>query len=94
MGIGYMTGSTLQTEELTPASIATAVWNALLANHQGDGSAGKALSMASTGGVDLSALAAAILAAAETTPIHADLRKVLGAAVSGAGTEADPWGPE
>ncbi len=93
MGIGYMTGSTLQTEELTPTGIAAAVWNALLANHQGDGSAGKALSTASTGGVDLNALAAAILAAAETTPIHADLRKILGAPFDGDGSEANPWGP-
>lgn len=93
MGLGYMTGSTLQTEELTPASIATAVWNALLANHQGDGSAGKALSTASTGGVDLNALAAAVLAAAEATPIHADLRKILGDPFGGDGTEANPWGP-
>lgn len=38
-------------------------------------------------------IAAAILAAAQITPIHADLRKVNAIAVDGAGTEADPWGP-
>lgn len=37
--------------------------------------------------------AAQILAAAESTPIHADVRKVYGTTVAGAGTEADPWGP-
>lgn len=93
MGLGYITGSTLETGELTPASIAAAVWNALLANHHADGSAGKALSTASTGGVDLNALATAIIAAAETTPIHADLRKILGDQFGGDGTEANPWGP-
>lgn len=93
MGIGYMTGTTIETGELTPAGIAAAVWNELLANHQADGSAGKALSTASTGGVDLSALAAAILAAAQSSPIHADLRKIRGAAIDGTGSESDPWGP-
>lgn len=38
-------------------------------------------------------IAAAILAAAQVTPIYADLRKVTGQAVTGAGSEADPWGP-
>lgn len=38
-------------------------------------------------------IAAAVLAAAQLAPIHADLRKVNAIAVDGAGTEADPWGP-
>lgn len=93
MGLGYMTGSTIETAELTPAGIAAAVWNELLAAHTGDGTAGKALGLASSGGVDYDALAAAILAAAQVAPIHADLRKVNAIAVDGAGTELDPWGP-
>ena len=40
-----------------------------------------------------SAIASAVLSAAQTTPIHADLRKVNDYAVDGQGTEADPWGP-
>jgi hypothetical protein len=43
------------------------VWNSLLANHQGDGTAGKALSTAGAGGVDLNALAAAVWAYATRT---------------------------
>lgn len=39
------------------------------------------------------ATAAAVIAAAEVAPIHADVRKVTGATISGSGTEADPWGP-
>lgn len=93
MGLGYMTGSTLQTEELTPASVAAAVWNALLANHQADGSAGKALSTVSTGGVDLNALAAAVVDALQATTIPVDVAKVNGADIDGSGTESDPWGP-
>lgn len=44
-------------------------------------------------GPSASEIAAAILAAAQITPIHADLHKVNSIAVDGAGTEDDPWGP-
>lgn len=91
MALGYMTGTTIETGELTPASIAAAVWNELLANHQLTGSAGKALSTASTGGVDLVALAQAILDAAQASPIHADVQKMNGANVIGDGTAGDKW---
>ena len=48
-----------------------------------------------TGGTGPTAaeIAAAVLAAAMITPIHADMRKVRGQALAGAGSEADPWGP-
>jgi hypothetical protein len=36
---------------------------------------------------------AAVLSAAQSTPINADIRKVNNLTVDGAGTEADPWGP-
>jgi len=38
-------------------------------------------------------IAAAVIALAQTTPIQADLRRVTGQAINGAGTEANPWGP-
>lgn len=37
--------------------------------------------------------AAAVLAAAQAAPIHADIRRVNSYAVAGEGTPADPWGP-
>ena len=37
--------------------------------------------------------AAAVLAAAHTTPIHADIRKVNNITVDGTGADADPFGP-
>jgi hypothetical protein len=37
--------------------------------------------------------AAAVLAAAEITPIQADIRKVNNYEINGHGTDADPWGP-
>lgn len=38
-------------------------------------------------------IAAAVLAMAQITPIHADVRKVNGQTISGSGSETDPWGP-
>lgn len=38
-------------------------------------------------------IAAAVLAAAQVTPIHADVRKVNSYTVTGEGTEANPWNP-
>lgn len=38
-------------------------------------------------------IAAAVLAMAQITPIHSDVRKVNGQTISGSGSEADPWGP-
>lgn len=42
---------------------------------------------------DAATIAAAVLAAAATTPIHADIRKVNNVTVDGTGTSGDPWGP-
>lgn len=38
-------------------------------------------------------IAAAVMALAQITPIHADMRKVKGQTVTGSGTSGDPWGP-
>ena len=46
--------------ELSPQGLAAAVWNSALAQHQADGTAGRALATASSGGVDLNLLAAAV----------------------------------
>lgn len=37
--------------------------------------------------------AAAVLTAAQSAPIHSEIKKVAGATIDGSGTEADPWGP-
>jgi hypothetical protein len=79
--------------ELSPENLATAVWNALLSEYQDAGTAGKALSLASSGGIDYAALAAAILAAAEIDPIAANIKQVNAIDIDGAGTSGDPWGP-
>ena len=97
--------------DLTPEGIRDSVWSALLANYTESGTAGKALSTASSGGVDPSLLAAAVwnyatrsmpaaerdafaaamLAAAQVTPIHSNVQSINDAEVIGDGTEGDDW---
>jgi hypothetical protein len=43
---------------------------------------------------DITDIAAEVLTAAASTPIHSDVRKVVGITVDGTGTEGDPWGPD
>lgn len=50
------------------------MWSALLTQFQTDGTAGKALSMASSGGVDLNALAQAVLDKLNAAAIPVTLR--------------------
>ena len=99
--------------ELSPEGLANAVWSSLVSQYQDDGTMGKALSTASSGGVDLGALAAAVwtyatrnmpaaerdaaaaavIAAAQSAPIHANIKEVNDTTIDGAGTAGDPWGP-
>lgn len=90
---GELKGSITPFTDLSPEGLAAAVWNSLVSAYQTDGTMGKALGTASSGGVDMSALAAAILAAAEANPIHANVKEVNSLTVDGTGTESDPWGP-
>ena len=39
------------------------------------------------------AIADAIIAAAQVSPIYSDIRKVNSLSVDGSGTESEPWGP-
>ena len=61
MGEGVMTGTTIESG-LTPAGIARAVWDSVLLQHQKEGTAGKSLSAAGSGGVDYAALGEAVWA--------------------------------
>lgn len=91
--IGHMTGSALPYTELSPQSLAAAVWDSILAEFQRDGSAGKALSTAGAGGVDLGALSDAVVTALEATTIPVNTVAIKGQTIRGSGTKADPWGP-
>lgn len=67
MGLGTMAGSTIETTELTPASIATAVWQALATENNTAGSMGNKMNSAASGGVDYEALGAAVWASVSRT---------------------------
>lgn len=58
--IGSMVGTTDVATELTPDSVASAVWSALAAEFNDSGSMGNKLNTASSGGVDMDALAASV----------------------------------
>jgi len=112
-GLLSMEGEWTPFTELSPEGLANAVWSSLVSQYQDDGTMGKALSTASSGGVDLGALAAAVwtyatrnmpaaerdaaaaavIAAAQSTPIHANIKEVNDTTIDGAGTAGDPWGP-
>ena len=77
--------------ELSPENLARSVWDALASEFNESGTMGAKLNTASSGGVDLVAMAQAILDAAQATPIHADTRKMNGAEVIGDGSIPDPW---
>lgn len=89
--IGHMSGTTDVGDVVTNASLARAVWDSVLAEFTNNGSAGKALSTASAGGVDLEAMAAAILTAAQADPIHANVQKMNDVDVVGNGTAGNKW---
>lgn len=57
---GELKGSISPFTELSPEGLAAAVWNSLVAQYQEDGTMGKALGTASSGGVDLDLMAQAV----------------------------------
>jgi hypothetical protein len=55
----------------------------------------QAIAYSSTGGAAITPeqIAAAVLAAAQASPVHANIKRVNDYVVDGQGTDADPWGP-
>lgn len=74
--------------ELSPENLARSVWDAVAAQYNESGSMGAKLNTASSGGVDLSALAQAVWEYAQR---KVDVEKMNGYTVTGTGQEADPW---
>lgn len=91
--IGVMGGSTVTDTVLTTSAIANEVWSTLAASFTVAGTMGNKLNSAASGGVDYGALADAVLAAALTTPIAANVKQINDTAVAGTGVEGDTWGP-
>jgi len=92
-GILRMSGGWTPYTELSPQNLAREVWTALAAQYPDSLTMGGKLNTASAGGVDLSALAQAVLDALNLTTIPVNMVQVKGQPISGAGSEADPWGP-
>lgn len=91
LGQGNLAGNITPFTELSPQNLAAAVWSALAADYNVTDTMGNKLNLASSGGVDYAALAAAVLAAAQTNPIHADTKRMNGATVNGTGIPSDLW---
>lgn len=91
LGRGNLAGNITPFTELSPQNLAAAVWSALAADYNVTDTMGNKLNLASSGGVDYAALAAAVLAAAQTNPIHADTKRMNGATVNGTGISSDLW---
>jgi hypothetical protein len=82
--------------DATAQGIRDAVWSATASEFNAAGTMGAKLNTASSGGVDLDALAAAVWAYTVrglTGNVSADVRYVAGVEVTGTGEAGDPWGP-
>jgi hypothetical protein len=90
---GRLAASITGQSELSPQSLAAAVWSALAAQYNADGTMGQKLNSAAAGGIDYATLAAAVLTAMNAAPPDVNIAKINGLGVNGAGTEANPWGP-
>jgi hypothetical protein len=86
----WIKGTTV--EEMSAEGIAQALWNSLAERYTTQGTMGRKLNDAGGGSSPID-IAAAVLAAAEVTPISSDIQKVRGQDLQGVGSEASPWGP-
>lgn len=93
--IGHLAGDITPFTELSPQSLAAAVWAALSADNNISGTMGRLLNSVG-GGSDPDTIAAAVWAAVArtlTAEVDANVTKVNDVTVAGSGTSGDPWGP-
>lgn len=79
--------------DLSPQSLAAAVWSALAAQFNVNGTMGQKLNAAASGNIDYQTLADAVVAAMNTNPPDVNIALINGIDVEGDGTGATPWGP-
>lgn len=92
---GSLNGAITPFTELSPQTLAAAVWNAVASDSNLTGTMGRLLN-SSGGGSDPDTIAAAVWAAVARTltgQVAANVTAVNGVTVDGAGTAGDPWGP-
>lgn len=92
-GLCSLSGAFSPFTELSPQNLANAVWGALSSQFNSVGSMGARLNTASSGGVDLNALTAAILAALQATAIPVNVKQINDTPLEGSGIAGDEWGP-
>lgn len=93
--IGHLEGDITPFTELSPQSLAAAVWSALAASNNVAGTMGEVLNAAG-GAFSPTDVANAVWAALSRTltgTVEANVVQVNDIAVNGSGTEGDPWGP-
>jgi len=95
--VPYATGSLAADitgqSDLSPQSLAAAVWSTLAAQFNANGTMGQKLNAAASGNIDYATLAQAIIDAMNATPPDVNIARINGLDVDGDGTEANPWGP-
>lgn len=85
--VGHMSGSTASSTELTPQSIAQSVWGSVATESNTAGTMGSKLNTASSGGVDMEALAASVWAHAIEYGYSAEeVLKIISATLAGDAT--------
>jgi hypothetical protein len=82
-GLLSMDGEWTPFTELSPEGLANAVWGSLVDQYQGDGTMGKALGTASTGGVDLGLMASAVWSHSVEGLTAEEILRVMLAALAG-----------
>lgn len=95
--VPYATGSLAADitgqSDLSPQSLAAAVWSTLAAQFNANGTMGQKLNAAASGNIDYATLAQAIIDAMNASPPDVNIARINGLDVDGDGTEANPWGP-
>ncbi len=86
-----MEGAWTPFSALSPEGLAAAVWGAVSATNNEAGTMGSKVNSAASGGVDLNALADAVLAALNATTIPVDVQSMNGSEVIGTGVTGDAW---
>lgn len=81
--IGSMSGSTVDSSVLTVGAISASVWEYV----------NRTLTSGGSGGPTAAEIAADLIAALQATTIPVNMTQVRGQAISGSGSESDPWGP-
>lgn len=92
-GVGGYDNNSLLVIDHTGLTNDDSPWGAIAVDNNEAGTMGNKLNTASSGGVDMNALAEAVRTELESTTIPVNTKKINDVEISGSGSAADPWGP-